>query len=181
MYTTIIKILSPYAMKIAGGLVIALVVVGSYFYWKHEIVSDALKIEREAWNKRDAETERKGQELLKLKNLEIDRIKEQQRTTYIGAIKDYANHIQNLNNQLAADRNKRMFVNTAASSCGGNTLSAKAGGSTGAGGAGAKILQAELEPETAEAIRANAAEVETGARLCEILIEKFLIPESVMR
>jgi len=181
MYTTIIKILSPYAMKIAGGLVIALVVVGSYFYWKHEIVSDALKIEREAWNKRDAETERKGQELLKLKNHEIDRIKDQQRETYLGAIKDYAKHIQNLNYQLDTDRNKRLFVNTAASSCDRDAVSSKAGSPPGAGGAGTKILQAGLEPETAKTIRANAVEVETGARLCEILIETFLIPESVLK
>lgn len=181
MYTAIAGFLAPYAKKIVAGFIVTLLVIGAYFYWKHEVVSEALDKERAAWNERDAETEKKGLAILALKNHEIDRIKEQQRTTYIGAIKDYANHIQNLNNQLAADRNKRMFVNTAASSCGGNTLSAKAGGSTGAGGAGAKILQAELEPETAEAIRANAAEVETGARLCEILIEKFLIPESVMR
>lgn len=181
MYTAIASFLAPYAKKIVAGFTVTMIVIGGYFYWKHEVVSEALDKERAAWNERDAETEKKGLAILALKNHEIDRIKEQQRTTYIGAIKDYANHIQNLNNQLAADRNKRMFVNTAASSCGGNTLSAKAGGSTGAGGAGAKILQAELEPETAEAIRANAAEVETGARLCEILIEKFLIPESVMR
>lgn len=181
MYTTIIKILSPYAMKIAGGLVIALVVVGSYFYWKHEIVSDALKIEREAWNKRDAETERRGQELLKLKNLEIDRIRDQQRETYLGAIKDYAKHIQNLNDQLDTDRNKRMFVNTAKASCDRDALPGKARNPNGTGGESSGILQTELEPETAEAIRANAAEVETGARLCEILIERFLIPESVLK
>jgi len=181
MYAAIIKLLAPYAMKIAAGLIITLVVIGGYFYWKHQIVSDALKVERAAWEKRDQETERKGRELLALKNHEIDRVKEEQRENYIGAIKDYANYIQNLNDQLAADSNKRMFVNTTASSCGGNTLSAKAGGSAGAGGASAKILQAELEPETAQTIRANAAEVETGARLCEILIERFLIPDSVLK
>ncbi|MBP9870657.1 MAG: hypothetical protein KBC53_04055 [Nitrosomonas sp.] len=181
MYAAIIKFLAPYAMKIAAGLIITLIVIGGYFYWKHQIVSDALEVERAAWVKRDAETEKKGQALLDLKNHEIERVKEEQRNTFIGAIQDYAKHYKNANDQLAADRNKRLFVNTAASSCGGNTLSAKAGGSTGAGGAGAKILQAELEPETAETIRANAAEVETGARLCEILIERFLIPDSVLK
>lgn len=181
MYTAIAGFLAPYAKKIIAGLLITLIVIGGYFYWKHEVVSEALDKERAAWNERDAETEKRGLAILALKNHEIDRIKEQQRTTYIGAIKDYANHIQNLNDQLDTDRNKRLFVNTAASSCGGDTLPAKAGSSSEAGGAGTKILQAELEPETAETIRANAAEVETGARLCEILIEKFLIPESVMR
>ena len=181
MYTAIAGFLAPYAKKIVAGFIVTLLVIGGYFYWKHEVVSEALDKERAAWNERDAETEKRGLAILALKNHEIDRIKEQQRTTYIGAIKDYANHIQNLNDQLDTDRNKRLFVNTAASSCGGDTLPAKAGSSSEAGGAGTKILQAELEPETAETIRANAAEVETGARLCEILIEKFLIPESVMR
>lgn len=181
MYTAIAGILAPYAKKIIAGLLITLIVIGGYFYWKHEVVSEALDKERAAWNERDAETEKRGLAILALKNHEIDRIKEQQRTTYIGAIKDYANHIQNLNDQLDTDRNKRLFVNTAASSCGGDTLPAKAGSSSEAGGAGTKILQAELEPETAETIRANAAEVETGARLCEILIERFLIPESVLK
>lgn len=181
MYTAIITLITPYAKKIMTGLIVILVAIGGYLYWKHEVVSDALKVERAAWEKRDIETEKKGQALLDLKNHEIDRVKEEQRENYIGAIKDYANHIQNLNDQLAADRNKRMFVNTAKASCGGNSVPPKAGSATGVSGASAEILPAELEQKTAEAIRANAAEVETGARLCEILIEKFLIPESVMR
>lgn len=181
MYTAIPGFLAPYAKKIIAGLLITLIVIGGYFYWKHEVVSEALDKERAAWNERDAETEKRGLAILALKNHEIDRIKEQQRTTYIGAIKDYAKHIQNLNNQLAADSNKRLFVNTAKASCDRDALPGKARNPGGAGGEGSGILQTELEPETAEAIRANAAEVETGARLCEILIEKFLIPESVMR
>lgn len=181
MYTAIITLITPYAKKIMTGLIVILVAIGGYLYWKHEVVSDALKVERAAWEKRDIETEKKGQALLDLKNHEIDRIKEEQRENYIGAIKDYANHIQNLNDQLAADRNKRMFVNTAKASCDRDALPGKARNPNGTGGESSGILQTELEPETAEAIRANAAEVETGARLCEILIERFLIPESVLK
>jgi len=181
MYAAIIKFLAPYAMKIAAGLIITLIVIGGYFYWKHQIVSDALEVERAAWVKRDAETEKKGQALLDLKNHEIERVKEEQRNTFIGAIQDYANHIQNLNDQLAADRNKRLFVNTAKASCDRDSLPGKARDPNGTGGESSGILQTELEQKTAEAIRANAAEVETGARLCEILIERFLIPDSVLK
>lgn len=181
MYTAIITLITPYAKKIMTGLIIILVAIGGYFYWKHEVVSDALKAERTAWEKRDIETEKKGQALLDLKNHEIDRVKEEQRENYIGAIKDYANHIQNLNDQLAADRNKRMFVNAAKASCGGNSVPSKAGSATRASGASSEILPAELEQKTADAIRANAAEVELGARVCEILIERFLIPDSVLK
>lgn len=181
MCAAIINLLAPYAKKIVAGLIITLVVIGGYFYWKHQIVSDALKIERAAWEKRDKETEIKGREILALKNYEIERVKEEQRNTFIGAIQDYAKHYKNSNDQLAADRNKRMFVNATASSCGGNAVPAKAGSTTGAGGASTKILSAELEPETAETIRANAAEVDSGARVCEILIERFLMPESVLK
>lgn len=181
MYAAIIKFLAPYAMKIAAGLIITLIVIGGYFYWKHQIVSDALEVERAAWVKRDAETEKKGQALLDLKNHEIERVKEEQRNTFIGAIQDYAKHYKNANDQLAADRNKRLFVNTAKASCDRDALPGKARNPKGTRGESSGILQTELEPETAEAIRANASEVEIGARLCEMLIEKFLIPNSVLK
>lgn len=181
MYAAIVKFLAPYAIKIAAGLIITLIVIGGYFYWKHEVVSAALESRDAEWKQRDAETEKKGQALLDLKNHEIERVIGEQRENYIGAIKDYAKHYKDANDQLAADRNKRLFVNTAASSCGGNSMPAKAGSASRAGGASTEILPAELEPKTAEAIRANASEVETGARLCEMLIERFLIPNLVLK
>ena len=48
MYTAIITLITPYAKKIMTGLIIILVAIGGYFYWKHEVVSDALKAERTA-------------------------------------------------------------------------------------------------------------------------------------
>lgn len=181
MYTAIAGFLAPYAKKIVAGFIVTLLVIGAYFYWKHEVVSEALDKERAAWNERDAETERKGKEILRLRNIEIERTKEQQRNNYIGAIEAYAKHIQSLNDELNFNRNKRLFVNTTQASCDRNPEGGKTGGAERTRGESSGILQTELEPETAETIRANAAEVETGARLCEILIEKFLIPESVMR
>lgn len=181
MYTAIAGFLAPYAKKIIAGLLITLIVIGGYFYWKHEVVSEALDKERAAWNERDAETERKGKEILRLRNIEIERTKEQQRNNYIGAIEAYAKHIQSLNDELNFNRNKRLFVNTTQASCDRDSLPGKARDPNGTGGESSGILQTELEPETAETIRANAAEVETGARLCEILIEKFLIPNSVTK
>ena len=64
MYTAIIKLLAPYAMRIAAGLVITLIVIGGYFAWKSHI--EAVQHEKDM-----AEIERSSKELLQRKMVEV--------------------------------------------------------------------------------------------------------------
>ena len=64
MYAAIIKFLAPYAMKIAAGLIVTLIVIGGYFAWKHHI--EAVQHEKDM-----AEIERSSKELLQRKMVEV--------------------------------------------------------------------------------------------------------------
>ena len=64
MYAAIIKFLAPYAMKIAAGLIITLIVIGGYFAWKHHI--EALQHEKDM-----SAIERSSKELLQRKMVEV--------------------------------------------------------------------------------------------------------------
>ena len=64
MYTAIIKLLAPYAMRIAAGLVITLIVIGGYFAWKSHI--EAVQHEKDM-----AALERSSKELLQRKMVEV--------------------------------------------------------------------------------------------------------------
>lgn len=66
MYAAIIKLLAPYAMKIAAGLVITLIVIGGYFAWKSHI--EAVQHEKDM-----AAFERSSKELLQRKMVEVKR------------------------------------------------------------------------------------------------------------
>ena len=83
MYAAIIKFLAPYAMKIAAGLIITLIVIGGYFAWKHHI--EAVQHEKDM-----AEIERSSKELLQRKMVEVKIENDALQVRKDNAIKIYA-------------------------------------------------------------------------------------------
>jgi len=71
----LIALAKRYLPFIIGGVLLGLVL----WYIHHTIYQDGREDERAEWVKRDAETDRKSQELLKLKKHEADMINQQNR------------------------------------------------------------------------------------------------------
>ena len=105
-----------YLPFIIGGLLLG----ATLWYIHHKIYESGRDAERAEWVKRDAETERKSQELMKLKKHEADMINQQNQERANNAIQTYANHYDEL--RAAASRiPERVFIATK-TSCNSNTL-----------------------------------------------------------
>jgi len=100
----LIALVKKYASKGALVLGVVLFLGGMYLYWESKVYDNGYNAAVKKYEKRDAETERKGRELLKLREHEIalDTAKKDQQ--YIGAIETYANYSTNLHRQLDANR-----------------------------------------------------------------------------
>ena len=85
MYAAIIKFLAPYAMKIAAGLIVTLIVIGGYFAWKHHI--EAVQHEKDM-----TAFERSSKELLQRKIEEVNRENDDLHERKDNAIQIYAKH-----------------------------------------------------------------------------------------
>ena len=83
MYAAIIKFLAPYAMKIAAGLIVTLIVIGGYFAWKHHI--EAVQHEKDM-----TAFERSSKELLQRKIEEVNRENDDLHERKDNAIQIYA-------------------------------------------------------------------------------------------
>lgn len=105
-----------YLPQIIAGLLIG----ATLWYLHHKIYESGRDDERAEWVKRDAETEAKTQELLKLKKHEADMINQQNQERANNAIQTYAKHYDEL--RAAANRiPDRVFVSTK-TSCNSNTV-----------------------------------------------------------
>ena len=100
----LLALVKKYAAKGALVLGVVLFLGGMYLYWESKVYDNGYNAAVKKYEKRDAETERKGQELLKLREHEIalDTAKKDQQ--YIGAIETYANYSIDLHRQLDANR-----------------------------------------------------------------------------
>ena len=100
----LLALVKKYAAKGALVLGVVLFLGGMYLYWESKIYDNGYNDAVKKYEKRDAETERKGRELLKLREHEIalDTAKKDQQ--YIGAIETYANYSIDLHRQLDANR-----------------------------------------------------------------------------
>mgnify|MGYP006340664711 FL=1 len=100
----LLALVKKYAAKGALVLGVVLFLGGMYLYWESRIYDNGYNDAVKKYEKRDAETERKGRELLKLREHEIalDTAKKDQQ--YIGAIETYANYSSDLHRQLDANR-----------------------------------------------------------------------------
>ena len=108
----LIALAKRYLPFIIGGLLLG----GTLWYLHHKIYESGREDERAEWVKRDAVTERKSQELMKLKKHEADLKDKQNVERANNAIQTYASHYDEL--RAAASRiPERVYITTKASSC----------------------------------------------------------------
>lgn len=150
MYTAIIKLLAPYATKIAAGLVITLIVIGGYFAWKHHI--ETVQHEKDI-----AAFERSSKELLQRKIEEVDRENADLNKRKDNAIQIYANRSADI------ERDAGNLI---------NRLSKRAGGCRNAM-PGKADNDRKAEDGSAEADRSIAREIISALNACEFWINQI--------
>lgn len=157
----LLALVKKYAAKGALVLGVVLFLGAMYLYWESKVYDNGYNAAVKKYEKRDAETERKGQELLKLREHEIalDTAKKDQQ--YIGARDAYANYSAYLHNQLDANR---MQHKPAKASCNSNTMPRTAEDSSSLARAGPETIQ---ELEYLESLKA-----------VELIIETICVPNS---
>lgn len=157
----LLMLVRKYAAKGALVLGVVLFLGGMYLYWESKVYDNGYNDAVKKYEKRDAETERKGRELLKLREHEIaiDTAKKDQQ--YIGARDAYANYSAYLHNQLDANR---MQHKPTKASCNSNAVPRTAEDSGASARTGPETLQ---ELEYLESIKA-----------VELIIETICVPNA---
>ena len=157
----LLALVKKYAAKGALVLGVVLFLGGMYLYWESKVYDNGYNDAVKKYEKRDAETERKGQELLKLREHEIalDTAKKDQQ--YIGAIETYANYSIDLHRKLDANRMPNKPTKT---NCNTNTMPRTAEDSGAFARAGPQNVQ---ELEYLESLKA-----------VELIIEKICVPNA---
>lgn len=160
----LLMLVRKYAAKGALVLGVVLFLGGMYIYWESKVYDNGYNDAVKKYEKRDAETERKGQELLKLREHEIalDTAKKDQQ--YIGARDAYANYSAYLHNQLDANR---MQHKPTKASCNTNSVPRTAEDSSALARTGPQTVQ---ELEYLESLKA-----------VEIIIEQICVPNSEVK
>jgi len=100
----LLALVKKYAAKGALVLGVVLFLGGMYLYWESKVYDNGYNAAVKKYEKRDAETERKGRELLKLREHEIALDTAKKDKQYIGAIETYANYSIDMRRQLDANR-----------------------------------------------------------------------------
>lgn len=157
----LLALVKKYAAKGALVLGIVLFLGGMYLYWESKVYDNGYNDAVKKYEKRDAETERKGRELLKLREHEIGLDTKKKDKQYIGAIETYANYSIDLHRQLDANR---MSNKPAKTNCNTNTVPRTAEDSSALVGTGPENLQ---ELEYLESLKA-----------VELIIEKICVPNA---
>ena len=157
----LLAIVKKYAAKGALVLGVVLFLGGMYLYWESKIYDNGYNAAVKKYEKRDAETERKGRELLKLREHEIGLDTKKKDQQYIGAIETYANYSIDLHRQLDANR---MSNKPAKTNCSANTMPRTAEDS------GASV---RTGPETVQEL-----EYLESLKAAELIIETICVPNS---
>ena len=157
----LLALVKKYAAKGALVLGVVLFLGGMYLYWESKVYDNGYNAAVKKYEKRDAETERKGQELLKLREHEIalDTAKKDQQ--YIGAIETYANYSIDLHRQLDVNRMSNKPTKT---SCSANPMPRTAEDSGALARTGPQNVQ---ELEYLESLKA-----------VELIIEQICVPNA---
>lgn len=143
----------------------SVLLVGTLWYMHHKIYESGREDERAEWVKRDAVTERKSQELMKLKKHEADMINQQNQERANNAIQTYATHYDEL--RAAASRiPERVYVTTKASSCSNTVPGTGSNRSETQGGIGG-TGKAELPPENIRELNKTISLIEDMQLKCE--------------
>ena len=157
----LLALVKKYAAKGALVLGVVLFLGGMYLYWESKVYDRGYNDAVKKYEKRDAETERKGRELIKLREHEIalDTAKKDQQ--YIGAIETYANYSSDLHRQLDANRMQHKPTKT---NCNTNTMPRTAENTSALARTGPETVQ---ELEYLESLKA-----------VELIIETICVPNS---
>ncbi len=169
----LISIAANYGAKILGGLAVVAALSTGYMYWKHSIYKQGVNDQIELYDKRDAETKRKSEELLKLKDHEINIAKQKNREDYLKALEIYGNENIRLTNELNTNINKRLYIASKAErpSCDSGTVPAKTRISESATARSREADWAELGQEDSATIWRTRDEVIRMALLCKNQID----------
>lgn len=157
----LLALVKKYAAKGALVLGVVLFLGGMYLYWESKVYDTGYNDAVKKYEKRDAETDRKGQELLKLREHEIALDTAKKDKQYIGAIETYANYSIDLHRQLDVNR---LSNKPAKTGCNTNTVPRTAEDSSSLVGTGPETVQ---ELEYLESIKA-----------VELIIEQICVPNS---
>lgn len=157
----LLALAKKYAAKGVLVLGVVLFLGGMYLYWESKVYDTGYNDAVKKYEKRDAETERKGRELLKLREHEIAIDTAKKDNQYIGAIETYANYSIDLHRQLDANR---MQHKPTKASCGGNRVQERTEDSSSLVGTGPETVQ---ELEYLESLKA-----------VELIIEQICVPNS---
>ena len=157
----LLALVKKYAAKGALVLGVVLFLGGMYLYWESKVYDNGYNDAVKKYEKRDAETERKGQEFLKLREHEIGLDTKKKDKQYIGAIETYANYSSDLHRQLDANR---MSNKPAKTNCNTNPMPRTTEDSSALVGTGPQNLQ---ELEYLESLKA-----------VELIIEQICVPNA---
>jgi len=157
----LLMLVKKYAAKGALVLGVVLFLGGMYLYWESKVYDNGYNAAVKKYEKRDAETERKGRELLKLREHEIALDTAKKDKQYIGAIETYANYSIDLHRKLDANR---MPNKPAKTNCNTNTVPRTAENTSALVGTGPKNIQ---ELEYLESLKA-----------VELIIEQICVPNA---
>lgn len=158
------------ARKYLPQILGAIAIIALYFYWHHAVFQDGYNTAALKFEKRDAETARKGQQLLLLKQHEADTINKDNEKRLLNATKIYADHYTNLRANPVVER---VYINTKATSCSGNALprsdSDRSKIEGGTGGTGATELSEAATREFSKVID----KIEDMQLKCELLLNQL--------
>ena len=157
----LLVLVKKYAAKGALVLGVVLFLGGMYLYWESKVYDKGYDAAVKKYEKRDAETERKGRELLKLREHEIALDTAKKDKQYIGAIETYANYSIDLHRKLDANR---MQHKPTKASCNSNPMPRTAEDSSALVRASPETIQ---ELEYLESLKA-----------VEIIIEQICVPNA---
>ena len=157
----LLALVKKYAAKGALVLGVVLFLGAMYLYWESKVYDNGYNAAVKKYEKRDAETERKGRELLKLREHEIALDTAKKDKQYIGARDAYANYSAYLHNQLDANR---MPNKPAKASCNSNAVPRTAENTGSSARTGPQTIQ---ELEYLESLKA-----------VELIIEQICVPNS---
>ncbi len=157
----LLSLVKKYAAKGALVLGVVLFLGCMYLYWESKVYDNGYNDAVKKYEKRDAETERKGQEFLKLREHEIVLDTKKKDKQYIGAIETYANYSSDLHRKLDANW---MPNKPAKANCNTNPMPRTAEDSGALARTGPQNLQ---ELEYLESLKA-----------VELIIEQICVPNS---
>ncbi len=160
MIAIAIEILKKYLPFILG----ALFLIGVYFYWQNKIYDKGYDAAVAEYEKRDLDTARKSEELLKRAQHEADEKNKQTQERLTNAAKIYAKHYDDLRSTPVIER---VFIRTKAAGCDENAMPGTAkGGQAGS----ARTGQAELPAENLRELNKVISDIERMALKCELLL-----------